>query len=119
VQNQTDALLYLVQYPYECAEQRASRVMAIVGLKDVLTAFKTKDMPSVASMQGSVKTDIERLSQMQNYDGGFAYWERGRPSQPYLTVYVANALIRARGKGFDVPAGIIERSQTYLRNIEN
>ncbi|MBA2539824.1 MAG: hypothetical protein H0V17_09335 [Deltaproteobacteria bacterium] len=119
LQSLTDALLYLVQYPYECAEQRASRVMAIVALKDVLTAFKTKDMPSVSSMEASVKTDLERLSQMQNYDGGFAYWERGRPSQPYLTVYVANGLIRARAKGFEVPAGIIERSQNYLRNIEN
>src|SRR6185295_11502929 len=35
----TDALLYLVRYPYECAEQRASRVMAIAALRDVLTSF--------------------------------------------------------------------------------
>ena len=30
-------------------------------------------------------TDLERLSQMQNYDGGFAFWERGRPSGKVLT----------------------------------
>jgi uncharacterized protein YfaS (alpha-2-macroglobulin family) len=119
VQALTDALLYLVQYPYECAEQRASRVMAIVGLKDVLSAFKTSGLPSVNAMEGSVKTDVERLSQMQNYDGGFAYWERGRPSEPYLTVYVTNALVRAKAKGFEIKAGIIERAQQYLRNIES
>src|SRR3982751_2564534 len=62
----TDAMLYLVKYPYECAEQRASRVMAIAALKDVLTAFKTKALPSPAAMEASVKVDLERLSQMQN-----------------------------------------------------
>jgi uncharacterized protein YfaS (alpha-2-macroglobulin family) len=115
----TDAMLYLVKYPYECAEQRASRVMAIAALRDVLTAFKTKDMPSQAALEASVKTDLERLSQMQNYDGGFTFWERGRPSEPYLTVYVTNALQRAKAKGFSVPQGMIDRAKPYLKNIEN
>ena len=118
LQSLTDAMLYLVKYPYECAEQRASRVMAIVALRDVLTAFKTKDMPSPASMQDSVTTDVERLSQMQNSDGGFAFWERGHPSEPYLTVYVTNALVRASKKGYPVPASILENAKGYLRIIE-
>ncbi|MEO8703660.1 MAG: alpha-2-macroglobulin family protein [Kofleriaceae bacterium] len=115
----TDALLYLVKYPYECAEQRASRVLAIVALKDVLTAFKTKDLPSPAAMEASVRADLERLSQMQNYDGGFAYWERGRPSEPYASVYVASALARAKAKGYAVPQEMTTRAKAYLTNIEN
>ncbi len=99
----TDAMLYLVHYPFECAEQRSSRVIAIAALKDVLTAFKTKDMPSQAAMEGSVKEDVEHLSQMQNYDGGFAFWDRGYPSEPYLSVFVASALGHAKAKGFAVP----------------
>ncbi|MEO8703337.1 MAG: DUF6049 family protein, partial [Kofleriaceae bacterium] len=115
----TDALLYLVRYPYECAEQRASRVMAIAALKDVLTAFKTKDLPSVAAMEASNKTDIERLSQMQNADGGYAYWNRGYPSEPYLTVYVTNALAKAKAKGFAVPQAQLDRAKPYLKDIES
>ncbi|MGE0550897.1 MAG: DUF6049 family protein [Kofleriaceae bacterium] len=115
----TDAMLYLVTYPFECAEQRASRIMAIAALRDVLTAFKTKDMPSVAEMETRVKADVERLSQMQNYDGGFAFWDRGYPSEPYLTVYVTNALVRAQAKGYTVPAGMLDRAKQYLRQIEN
>ena len=114
----TDAMLYLVKYPYECAEQRASRVMAIAALRDVLTAFKTKDLPSQAALEASVKTDLERLSQMQNYDGGFTFWERGHPSEPYLTVYVANALQRAKAKGFTGTDEMINRAKPYLKNIE-
>jgi uncharacterized protein YfaS (alpha-2-macroglobulin family) len=114
----TDAMLYLVRYPYECAEQRASRVMAIVALRDVLTAFKTKDMPSVAEMEASVKTDLERLSQMQNYDGGFTWWRRGYPSDPYLTAYVTNALVRAKAKGYKGADEMIQRAKPYLKDIE-
>jgi uncharacterized protein YfaS (alpha-2-macroglobulin family) len=118
LQSLTDAMLYLVRYPYECAEQRASRVMAIAALRDVLTAFKTKDLPSAAAMEGSVKADVERLSQMQNGDGGFAFWERGYPSEPYLTVHVTNALARAQKKGFPVAQHVIDRAKPYLRDIE-
>ena len=114
----TDAMLYLVKYPFECAEQRASRVMAIAALRDVLTAFKTKDLPSPAAMEASVKVDIERLSQMQNHDGGYAFWDRGHPSNPYLTVYVTNALVRAQKKGFTVPQGMIDKAKPYLKDIE-
>jgi len=85
----------------------------------VLAAFKTKDMPSASAMEASVKADIEHLSQMQNYDGGFAYWDRNYPSEPYLTVYVVNALQHAKAKGFDVPAALIDRAKPYLKDIES
>jgi uncharacterized protein YfaS (alpha-2-macroglobulin family) len=114
----TDAVQYLVQYPYECAEQRSSRVMAIAALRDVLTAFKTKDLPSAAAMEASVAADVERLSQMQNWDGGFAFWERGRPSEPYLSVFVTNALVLAQKKGLPVAPLVIDRAKPYLRDIE-
>jgi uncharacterized protein YfaS (alpha-2-macroglobulin family) len=115
----TDAILYLVRYPFECAEQRSSRILGIAALKDVLAAFHARELPSVSAMQASVASDIERLSQMQNGDGGFAFWDRGHPSEPYLTVYVTSALGLAQKKGFAVPAGIVERAKGYLHDIES
>jgi uncharacterized protein YfaS (alpha-2-macroglobulin family) len=114
----TDAMLYLVHYPFECSEQRSSRILAIAALKDVLAAFHTRDMPTAAAMEASVRADLEHLSQMQNDDGGFAFWDRGYPSVPYLTVYVTSALAQARQKGFAVPAAILDGAKRYLRDIE-
>jgi len=114
----TDAMLYLVHYPFECAEQRSSRILAIAALRDVLDAFKVKEMPSKAAMEASVKTDIEHLSQMQNDDGGYAYWDRGYPSEPYLSVYVSNALAHAAAKGFAVPKRQLDQAKPYLKTIE-
>ena len=115
----TDAFLYLVHYPFECAEQRSSRILAIAALRDVLEAFKTKDMPSRAALEKSVADDVEHLAQMQNYDGGYAYWDRGHPSEPYLTVYVTNALVHAKAKGFTVPQRMIDLAKPYLKDIES
>ncbi|NVB84169.1 MAG: hypothetical protein HOV81_37685, partial [Kofleriaceae bacterium] len=118
LQSLTDAFLYLVHYPFDCAEQRASRILAIAALRDVLEQFQVKDMPSRAEMEKSVADDIEHLTQMQNYDGGFAYWDRGYASIPYLSVYVVNALQHAKDKGYKVPQYIFDRAKSYLQNIE-
>ena len=114
----TDAVLYLVSYPYECSEQLSSRVLAVAALRDVLTAFKAKDMPAPEEMQKALARDLERLRGMQNDDGGFGFWRRGDVSWPYVSVHVAHALVRAKEKGFDVPQQMLDRSRSYLRDIE-
>jgi hypothetical protein len=115
----TDAVLYLVSYPYECSEQIASRILAISALRDVLTAFSAEGLPSPAEMEASVTRDIERLQGMQNDDGGFPTWTRGHESSPFNTVHVAHALQRAESMDFAVPGEMRARVLDYLRQIES
>ncbi|MET0624258.1 MAG: alpha-2-macroglobulin family protein [Pyrinomonadaceae bacterium] len=115
----TDAVLYLVAYPYECSEQLSSRVLAVAALRDVLTAFKAKDLPTPEAMKAAVARDIKRLEGLQNQDGGFAFWRRGDPSWPYVSIHVAHALTRAKEKGYDVPQSMLDKSKSYLRAIES
>ncbi|MEM5774309.1 MAG: alpha-2-macroglobulin family protein, partial [Anaerolineaceae bacterium] len=115
----TDAVLYLVSYPFECSEQLASRILGVAALRDVLTAFQAEGLPSAAEMESAVKRDIERLQGLQNYDGGFPYWRRGDDSVPYNTVHVAHALLKAREMGFTVPDSMWQNVQVYLQYIEN
>lgn len=118
-QQLTDAFLYLQNYPYECSEQLASRILSIAALRDVLHAFNAKGLPSKAEIEGKVISDINRLEAMQNEVGGFGFWKRGDKSWPFLSIHVAHALVRARQKAFYVTPTIYERSQAYLRNIES
>ncbi len=114
----TDAVLYLTRYPFECAEQMSSRLMAIAALKDVLAAFKAQGLPPPQAMIDSVSRDVKRLHVLQNDDGGFGFWRRGDQSWPYISIHVAHALQRAKEKGFDVPKEMLERARSYLRDIE-
>ena len=119
LQSLTDAVLYLVSYPFDCSEQIASRILSIASLRDVLTAFEAEGLPSPAEMEASVVSDIEELARLQNYDGGFPYWRRGNDSIPFNTVHVAYALQRARMMGFDVPDDMWQNVLYYLQNIED
>lgn len=113
----TDAVVYLVTYPFECSEQIASRMMALAALKDVLTAFKAEGLPSPEAMLASVAQDLKRLRGLQGAEGGFAFWRRDQEAWPFLTAHVMHALLRTREKGFDVPADMTDRGLAYLRDI--
>ncbi len=114
----TDAVIYLTQYPYECAEQISSRVLAIAALRDVLGAFDAKGLPKAEELVAAVDRDIKRLEGMQAPNGGFGFWRRDSETAPYLSVHVAHALERAKGKGFNTPQEMLDRSKQYLRSIE-
>jgi uncharacterized protein YfaS (alpha-2-macroglobulin family) len=119
LQELTDAFIYLYNYPFDCSEQLASRVISVAALKDVLAAFRVKDLPAPEQMRAAVGVDIKRLQSLQNDDGGFDFWRRGRPSVPFVSVHVAHALTRAKAKGFDVPEEMINNARGYLRNINS
>jgi hypothetical protein len=115
----TDAVLYLVSYPFECSEQLASRILGVASLRDVLTAFEAEGLPSPQEMEAAVQRDIERLQGMQNGDGGFPYWRRGFESVPFNSIHVAHALYRAQSKGFEVPSDMQQNALYFLQDIES
>lgn len=114
----TDAVLYLQTYPFECSEQLASRILSVAALRDVLTAFEAEGLPAPEEMESALSRDIEKLQGMQNFDGGFPYWQRGFESNPFNTIHVTHALIRAQQKGFNVPPEMLKNALGYLWNIE-
>ena len=114
----TDAVLYLVRYPFECNEQLSSRVLAVAALRDVLSAFNAKDMPSKETLAASMKRDIEKLRTRQHWSGGWDFWRSDREPWPYLSVHVTHALVRAKEKGYDVPKQTLDGALRYLRAID-
>ncbi|MEP7076277.1 MAG: DUF6049 family protein [Acidobacteriota bacterium] len=120
LQELTDAYIYLATYPYECSEQISSRMISTAALRDVLTAFKAKEMPSSAELNAKFARDIEILQSRQRNDGSFGLWKRDkeRYEYPFLTVHVAHALALAKAKGYKVPEGMIDKVKPYLKDIE-
>ncbi len=117
VQALTDALLYLVKYPFECNEQIASRVIAVAALRDVLQAFKAEGLPTPAALEQSMKLDFEKLKRHQNNNGGWGFWQEN--PWPYLSIHVAHALVRAKDKGYKPDDEMMRRAQSYLRSVES
>jgi uncharacterized protein YfaS (alpha-2-macroglobulin family) len=115
----TDAFLYLLRYPFDCAEQVASRLMTVAALKDVLKAFAAGGLAPESEILAMVQADLEHLRNLQNWDGGFGFWRRSDESWPYISIHAAHALTRLKEKGFVVPADLLARSKDYLERIES
>ncbi|MBP7416085.1 MAG: hypothetical protein KA831_05490, partial [Pyrinomonadaceae bacterium] len=120
LQELTDAFLYLTNYPYACSEQISSRMISIAAMRDVLGAFKAKDMPDAKKLEGYFARDIEILQSRQRNDGSFGLWKRDkeRYEYPFLTVHVAHALALAKAKGYKVPDTMITKVKPYLKDVE-
>ncbi len=141
-----DAVKYLINYPWACVEQTASRVIPIFALRKILPAFRLlgkrnedgdKYMVKVPKRflkrhKGKARSEIERqyleylardgvskLLAQQRYDGGFGYWGGSRRTYPYPTAYATYALLRAREAGFAVPDRTLNNAARYLSNFLN
>ncbi len=120
LQELTDAFLYLSNYPYACSEQISSRMISIAAMRDVLSAFKAKEMPTAKELDKYFARDIEILQSRQRSDGSFGLWKRDkeRYEYPFLTIHVAHALALAKAKGYKVPDEMIDKTKPYLKDVE-
>lgn len=120
LQELTDAFLYLTNYPYACSEQISSRMISIAAMRDVLSAFKAKDMPTPEQLNKYFARDIEILQSRQRNDGSFGLWKRAgeRYKYPFLTIHVAHALALAKAKGYKVPDEMLNKTKPYLKDVE-
>jgi uncharacterized protein YfaS (alpha-2-macroglobulin family) len=102
-------------------EQISSRMISTAALRDVLTAFKAKDMPTAEELTKRFARDMEILKSRQRDDGSFGLWKRDkeRYEYPFLTVHVAHALALAKIKGYKVPDEMLNKTRPYLKNIES
>lgn len=64
-----------------------------------------------------VQKGLERIRDMQRGDGGWGWWTRD-DSSPYMTSYVLQALLEARGADVDVDDQVVGRGLTFLEGWE-
>ncbi|HEU4614732.1 MAG TPA: alpha-2-macroglobulin family protein, partial [Kofleriaceae bacterium] len=91
LQSLTDAYWYLYRYPFECAEQRSSRMLATTAVYDILDAFATPGRPTRQEITEQRANDVRTLARDQLDNGGWGYWP-GMPDDPFVTMQVLSAL---------------------------
>lgn len=112
-----DAFRSVVTYPFLCAEQRASRLLAWAALRDLRVLFEGDDLPSAEALRAQAKADVERLVETQRPDGSWAFWPASRRPDPFLTAHVLHALLRAQKAEVAAPPEVLERAAEWLRGL--
>lgn len=118
----SDALKYLFEYPYGCAEQISSKLSAIAITKRALAipnVGSSFTLPKVMfdgvdyTVDQAVNIGLGQLYDTQTIDGGFSYY-KGLRSDPYLTMEVLNALVDLKNAGYSVRQSVIAQAVQYL-----
>jgi len=104
---------YLVDYPYGCAEQRASAALALMLASDLGDAFKLPGIDA-ARAHSIAQSTVNELPKFQCESGGFSYWAGECPASPYLTSWVLHVLQRAVKLKYVVDPKVLDRAYVYL-----
>ena len=123
----SDALNYLISYPYGCSEQISSKLKAVAiiknGLKipnmaDKLKLEKVTYKDKEYTIDQLVDVGLADLYKNQNDDGGFNMWGIG-DSNYYITLKAVDALSALKKAGYTVNADALNKGADYLYNYYN
>lgn len=109
----SDALDYLLGYPYGCAEQTTSSLipwLTSTQLRKVMPALEKTPEESVRIATAG----IQRLFSMQTDDGGLAYWPGGTQSELWASAYAGVAIATAQRQELAVPVESANALWGYL-----
>lgn len=106
---------YVVEYPYGCAEQRASRAFVMAVASDLGEAFHVPGIDA-KDLRARTQRELKGLEAYQCSSGGFAYWPgECLTVSPYLTSYVLDVYQMAAGLKYQVDSAVMERGYDYLQ----
>jgi len=118
----SDALNYLLQFPYGCSEQIASKLNAIavvqrgLNVPNIAEKFnleKIKYQDKEYTVEEAVQIGLAELYNNQRGDGGFAFWRRGE-SNFFVTLHVVETLNNLSLAGFEINRNSLNRASRYL-----
>lgn len=118
----SDALNYLIGYPYGCTEQVLSQLNAIAIVKKGLNIPNMGDKLQLKTIKYEgkeytidevVQIGLNKIYNNQNTDGGFTYWPQEQ-SNFYLTVYAVEALHNLSLAGYNINQNSISRAADYV-----
>jgi uncharacterized protein YfaS (alpha-2-macroglobulin family) len=107
------AFAALLDYPYGCTEQLASRLLPLVPLRDLAADYGA--VPPNAATR--IAQAVREIAGRQLGDGGFAMWPDGGEANPWISAYALWVLTEAQARGEELPKSVFERGRGYLRGL--
>lgn len=119
----SDALKYLVNYPYGCTEQIGSQIRAIALLKSAqaIPNISSSSVTDKIMYQGKeytadelVRTGLTSIYNRQNYDGGFKLWSEDSGSSYWATMEAINTFDVLDRAGYIVDFSVWSKAVQYI-----
>ena len=110
------ALDALVQYPYGCAEQKTSALIAMINLEALAPSLPASPLRKPIN-DTKLSEAVTALYAHQRDDGGFALWaDASSNSDAWVTAFVLWGLETAATHGYRVDQHRVENAVAYLES---
>ncbi|MCK5510048.1 Ig-like domain-containing protein [Candidatus Parcubacteria bacterium] len=123
----SDALNYMLSFPYGCSEQIASKLSTIavikkgLALENIGDKFELKKIEyedQTYTIDELVEIGLNKIYQNQKNDGGFNYYAYGQ-SNFYLSLHIVNTFKQIQDAGYNVDEEKIKKAYNFLENRIN
>jgi len=120
----TDALNYLVKFPYGCSEQVASRLNAIAILKkglNIKNLGNNFDLEKIEydgqeyTADELVELGLKEIKKNFHFEGGFSYFPGGEV-EIYLSVHMLNVLKNLQDAGYQIDQNLMEKTFNQIKS---
>ncbi|OYD15762.1 hypothetical protein CH333_04990 [candidate division WOR-3 bacterium JGI_Cruoil_03_44_89] len=111
-----NGIKFLLDFPYECLEQRLSKIFPLIVGEDIINDFKLAPITG-QTLRDTVQGVLDEVGEYQVKSGGFVYYKDGLYPAPYLSAYTMYVLKRAKDNGYLIDSDVTIRGKRYLRNI--
>jgi hypothetical protein len=106
-----DEIKYLKKYSYECNEQLASKLKALLLEKEICLYKRTPFL-----YDREIQRIIKKLTANQNGNGSWSWWKGGE-SEVWITLHVINSLLRAEQAGYPSPVNKVKLIEYIVGQI--
>ena len=114
----SEAMRYLLTYPYGCVEQTSSGVLALAALRGVIQDNQVPGL-SLEEVDKYLSRGVQRILSMQTDAGGFSYWPGQSETHGWGSIYAGAALSLAKKNGLEVPdEAIAEDAEVFSGTAE-
>ncbi|MCL2042595.1 MAG: MG2 domain-containing protein [Treponema sp.] len=118
-----EAVRYLLDYPFNCIEQRVARLLPLAAFGEHMDAF---DIASPLRGSGPwnpqkiVEDELVELARLQLSNGSFPFWPGGLRGDLFASLRMAHIVVLARSKGMAIPASLNTRQLlSWITAAEN
>lgn len=94
---------YLIDYPYGCSEQTSSRLLALLNVEPFLKFSQENEAKALEyDRKNFINEAMIKLSNMQNHNGFFGYWDANSHVNTFASIYTSDVLLELKDSGFDL-----------------
>jgi alpha-2-macroglobulin len=108
-----EAVKWLLEYPYGCAEQTTSSAYPWLFVDEAAARRYGLKVYTREERAQRIDFALGKLGGYQSARGGFSLWG-GAPDEFWLSTYVTGFLQDARAQGFTVPDALYNKAMSYL-----